>query len=185
MLIVASGGASFYWERCFAERWGNCVSNWYVAAIQPRGYDLAKLMLLRDGFDVYDPFARDIGERQSRLFPGYLFIQCTHIPWQRANRTPGVVGLLPLRRDAITIPIALVDRVHELVEQRQYADDIAIQLGDEVAVTGGAFAGFTGKLIARANKRSLILELIIFGGTRRVNVLATHVAGVTCATLRA
>jgi len=47
---------------------------------------------------------------------------------------------------------------------------LSIEIGDEVEIIGGQMTGIRGKLIARENKRELVLELTSIGLALRVSV---------------
>lgn len=152
---------------------------WYVLQVMSgREADLQALFsccfdreLLRDCFyPTYEASFKKGGVRQvvkRRLFPGYLFLVTEDIRKveRQLKRIPEMTKVLkigqeviPLRSEEQAFLEGHLDQEHVLPMSRGY------QVGDEICITEGAFAGFKGRLKAvDRHNRYGVIGLEMFG----------------------
>lgn len=111
---------------------------WYVAHTQPRGEEIARLHLQRQGFDVFLPrcrkqvrHARRVSEVTAPLFPRYLFIgfDPERQRWRSVNGTHGISYLICDRE----YPVPVADDIIEGLKARCDDGDIVPLLGRQFA----------------------------------------------------
>ena len=152
---------------------------WYVAQTKPGESRLAFDHLARQSFMPYLP------ELNSKLLlPGYIFVafDIDRDEWRPINSTTGVKKLLPVHRE---IPIAMPDEfipdISGVIAQGGIDEDGIAQLrnkyvrGQEVKITGGAFAGHTARYV-KSQKKVVELLLYLLGAEVVVQVGLSQVA---------
>lgn len=152
---------------------------WYVLQVMSgREADLQELFfccfdreLLQDCFyPTYEVFYKRGGVRQvvkRRLFPGYLFLVTEDIREveRRLKEIPEMTKVLKIGQEVIPLTEAEqafleqhLNQEHVLPMSRGY------QVGDEICITEGAFAGFKGRLKALdRHNRYGVISLKMFG----------------------
>lgn len=152
---------------------------WYVLQVMfGREADLQTLFsvyfdhdLLQDCFcPTYEASYKKAGVRQvvhRRLFPGYLFLvteDIQKVEWQLKG-IPDMTKILKVDREYIPLTEAEqtfleghLDQEHVLPMSRGY------QVGEEICITEGAFAGYQGRLKAvDRHNRYGVISLEMFG----------------------
>ncbi|MCM1218368.1 MAG: antiterminator LoaP [Lachnospiraceae bacterium] len=152
---------------------------WYVLQVMSgREADLQQLFslyfdqeLLQDCFcPTYEVSYKKNGTRkmvQRRLFPGYLFLvteDIRKVEWQLKG-IPDLTKILKVDREYIPLTEAEqtfmeqhLSREHVLPMSRGY------QIGEEIRITEGAFAGYQGRLKAvDRHNRYGVISLEMFG----------------------
>ena len=152
---------------------------WYVLQVMSgREADLQELFsccfdreLLQDCFyPTYEASFKRGGVRQvvkRRLFPGYLFLVTEDIREveRRLKEIPEMTKVLKIGQEVIPLSPeeqafleGHLDQEHVLPMSRGY------QVGDEICITEGAFAGFKGRLKAvDRHNRYGVINLKMFG----------------------
>lgn len=152
---------------------------WYVLQVMSgRETDLRELFsrcfdreLLQDCFyPTYETFYKKGGMRrmvQRRLFPGYLFLVTEDIralEW-RLREIPELTKVLKVGTEVIP----LTEAEQAFLEQHLDGERVlpmsrGYQVGDEICITEGAFAGFKGRLKAvDRHNRYGVISLQMFG----------------------
>lgn len=157
------------------------TKSWYLVYTKPRQEEVAQTNLVRQGYGVYLPHAREARKHRGRrimlvgpLFPRYLFICLdTHTDnWGPIRSTLGVASLVRFGQEPARIPDELIDflkaregeaGLHEWAEQNYRA-------GDRVRVAEGAFRGYEGILLARNSRERVVVLLDILGRKVRTKV---------------
>lgn len=153
---------------------------WFLAQLKPNCARIAVRNLERQGFRTFLPLHQQTIRRDTRfanrtqpLFPGYLFVAVDAADggWSAINGTQGVTRLVGFGNRPAQVPNGLVDAMLA----RCGADgllrpEVAVKAGDEVVMTGGAFADFVGRVEhVDADQRVWVL-LDVLGRTTRVTV---------------
>ncbi|MCG6872649.1 MAG: transcription/translation regulatory transformer protein RfaH [Gammaproteobacteria bacterium] len=150
------------------------MKHWYLVYSKPRGEELARVNLERQGFETYLPLVRQVRRRLGRrrlqvepLFPRYLFIRLDRVQdnWAPIRSTLGVSQLVRFGEEPAIVPGELVEMV------RQRADDAGIQdlpeaefrPGQKVRVADGPMAGYEGIFVARSGAERVLVLLDIVG----------------------
>ncbi len=153
----------------------NHTPNWYAVYTKPRQEPVARWNLENQGFEVFLPMALNPYQRVSKrnedrtepLFPRYLFLRAVPEVQNLATvrSTRGVVNLVRSGHELVTVPEAIVDGL--LARRDPETDLIALDpaeldVGDQVRVFDGPFAGAEGILQQRSGEtRSLLLMKIL------------------------
>lgn len=124
---------------------------WIVAQTQPRRERWAAENVARQGYEFYMPHIQMVKGKvvsAQPLFPRYLFIR-TAGQWRFLLGTFGVTGVI-LNGEG---PAVMPDRNIDELRQRENSDGMVMlpvaprkrfAQGDEIRVSGGAFAGLAG-----------------------------------------
>ena len=156
--------------------------SWCVIQTQPNKEFIAKTNLLLQGFDVYLPqikkirrHARKVDEVLAPLFPRYLFVglDLARDAWRSLNGTRGVSHVLTnqnhkpsvIRGDVITSLKSQEDAGILPVEGA-----LALLVGDEIRISGGAFDGHTGIVESLSDSLRVQVLLTFLGRQTRVFV---------------
>ncbi len=153
---------------------------WFLAQLKPNCARLAVRNLVRQGFRTFLPVHQETVRRDTRfanrmqpLFPGYLFVgvDAADGGWSSINGTHGVTRLVSFGRNPVPLPDGLVDALMARCDaDGLLRPDVAVKAGDQVVMTGGAFAEFVGRVEqVDADQRVWVL-LDILGRATRVTV---------------
>lgn len=119
------------------------------------------------------------GGREMPRFPGYIFVRMVlnDETWHTVRNTPRVTGFLGGKQPQ---PLSDVQVAKIRDEQAQdysgVATRIEFETGEEVRVTTGAFANFTGVIMeVKPEKQKLKVEVSIFGRPTPVELNFTDV----------
>jgi len=152
---------------------------WCCAQTEPQREAAATHFLGLAGYEVYCPRLRLVRPRRGGrkveshppLFPSYLFIMIT-TGWWNARWCPGIIRLLTAGDAPMPVSETLINEIKSrernglvMLPKRE-----AFQVGDQVRITAGAFAGHLGLYQGmRARDRILVL-LALLGGQSRVEL---------------
>ncbi len=153
---------------------------WFLAQLKPNCARIAVRNLERQGFRTFLPMHRETVRRDTRfanrtqpLFPGYLFVAVDAADggWSSINGTQGVTRLVSFGSRPSPLPDGLVDGLMARCDaDGNLRPEVTVKAGDEVVMTGGAFAEFIGRVEhVDADQRVWVL-LDILGRTTRVTV---------------
>jgi len=157
------------------------VKNWYLVYTKPRGEELARVNLERQGFEAYLPLVRMRRRRMGRghvvvepLFPRYLFIHldAEQDNWAPIRSTFGVTRLIRFGMDPAQVPDELIQRLKSREDNKgiQDLDPDNFKRGDAVRVAEGPMMGFEGIFLARSSSDRVIVLLDIVGKHTRVKL---------------
>jgi transcriptional antiterminator RfaH len=114
------------------------------------------------------------------LFPGYLFVRCDWVIWQRAIlATAGVTGQVHFGQHIPAVPDSVVAEL-----RRGFGDEEVMTVsvspgpGDTVEIGEGPLRGATGtvtRLLPARDRVAVLLEFL--GGTREVEVSILSILG--------
>lgn len=157
---------------------GAMETAWYCVRSQPKHEHIAAANLRRNhGFDVLNPRIRfkRVTARGSvwvtePVFPGYLFA-CFN--WSQFLRTVvhtnGVSGVVHFGEFWPTIPENAIHELRHLVgEDEVRTIQQTVEVGEEVELSEGAFAGFTGVVTRVMPARDRVAVLMDFFGQQTV-----------------
>ncbi|MDF1722316.1 MAG: transcription termination/antitermination NusG family protein [Minwuia sp.] len=153
---------------------------WFLAQLKPNCARIAVRNLERQGFRTFQPLQQETVRRETRfahriqpLFPGYLFVavDARDGGWTAINGTQGVTRLVSFGSRPSTVPGDLVEALMARCDSSgRLLPEVTVKTGDEVVMTGGAFAEFIGRVEhVDADQRVWVL-LDILGRTTRVGV---------------
>jgi transcriptional antiterminator RfaH len=159
------------------------MKNWYLVYCKPRGEDLAKANLERQGFETYLPRVRQPRRRGGRriiriepLFPRYLFIHLDTETdnWAPIRSTLGVTSLVRFGMEPAVVPDDLIGFI-QARDDATGVQDLPVeepQRGDRVRITEGPMMGYEGIFVAKTSSERVLVLLDIVGHKSRVNVEA-------------
>lgn len=154
---------------------------WYLVYCKPRQETVARDNLIRQGFETYLPFMRDVRRRQGRrlklispMFPRYLFIHLNRDTdnWAPVRSTLGVVSIVKFGHDPARVPddlIALL-RSHEDPQGIHILPAEGYKPGSRVRITQGGFAGYEGIFQASTSRDRVTVLLDVLGRKARATV---------------
>jgi transcriptional antiterminator RfaH len=154
---------------------------WYLVYCKPRQESVARENLIRQGYETYLPFMRDVRRRQGRrvsliapMFPRYLFIHLNRETdnWAPIRSTLGVVSIVRFGGTAASVP----DDLLAMLRSREDAQGIQIlpveeyKPGSRVRITQGGFAGYEGIFQASTGRDRVTVLLDVLGRKARATV---------------
>jgi transcriptional antiterminator RfaH len=154
---------------------------WYLVYCKPRQETVARENLVRQGYEIYLPFMRDVRRRQGRriaqispMFPRYLFIHLNRDTdnWAPVRSTLGVVSIVKFGHDPARVPddlIALL-RSHEDPQGIHILPAEEYKPGSRVRITQGGFAGYEGIFQAATSRDRVTVLLDVLGRKARATV---------------
>lgn len=143
-------------------------SIWYVVHTKPRQELLAREHLLRQAYRVQLPLVRRIVRRKislEPLFPRYVFFQLSS-PQQALTPVRSTVGISSLVRFGPELAVLSDEKCRAIMAfseaQQQGGIDAllqveGVQVGQNVVIRTGAFAGLEGLVSSVAKDRVLVL----------------------------
>jgi len=133
---------------------------WYVIRTKPRQEQRALVNLENQDITAYLPQLTLQKVRRGKrvpvtepLFPGYVFAQLDDYAgrFHKIRSTFGVQKMLTFGEQPATVPDALIDELkqleHDPVTQNTAEHQSSVQVGDQVEIASGPFAGFVAKII--------------------------------------
>ena len=119
---------------------------WGVAQTEPRREPLARLLLMRLGYETYAPRLRIREGNRSKitlLFPSYIFVRVIE-RWYPILWTPGVLRILMSGESPANVP----EEILKQIRKREGRDGIVrlprapgLEQGQAMIITKGSFAG--------------------------------------------
>jgi transcriptional antiterminator RfaH len=123
----------------------NCLAPyWAVAQTEPSREHVARMFLMREGFDTYVPRIKH-RKRILPLFPTYVFVRVIEGRFYRIRSTIAVIKIL-MSGDA---PAHLPERVIIDLKKKEHGGFVklppppghGLKIGQPVRITSGSFAG--------------------------------------------
>jgi len=159
---------------------------WYLVYTKPRQETVAKINLVRQGYETYLPLTRQPRRRQGKrvavtapMFPRYLFIRLDDQTdnWGPIRSTLGVVSLVRFGQTPAKVPLDLIAllRSHEDDQGFQVLPVDDYQRGRRVRITEGSLMGCEGIYLARSGRDRVLLLLEIMGKPARTQVEAAFI----------
>ncbi len=157
------------------------MRNWYLVYCKPRGDEIAKLNLERQGYETYLPLIRQRRRRAGKsairvesMFPRYLFIHLDTETdnWAPIRSTLGVTSLVRFGPDPTVVPEELVQLLRES-EDGQGIHELPIgdfKKGDAVRIAEGPMMGYEGVFLAKTARDRVVVLLDIVGRQARAKV---------------
>jgi transcription elongation factor/antiterminator RfaH len=148
-------------------------SAWYVIHCQPHKEHYAAIALQEQlGLTIYLPEVIRSYQGQMQcapLFPRYLFAQVDlhTVPPSRINAAPGVTRLVAFDTTPRTVPAAVVQAIHEQVQQLNKQGGLAepgFQPGDTVQIKAGPLHGLEAVFLGPTTPRERVWILLEFMG---------------------
>lgn len=152
---------------------------WFAIYTMAKREKLVARRLAERGIEAYVPlqhltryYTRKIRHVELPLISGYVFTRITQKQYVPVLETPDVVNFVRFNKNLIAIPEMEIDIIRRVVGDKleAHVEPLSINVGDEVEIIGGQLTGVRGKLIARENKREVLLELHTIGYALRVSV---------------
>ena len=156
--------------------------SWYAVQTKPRQEAIAELNLERQGYQTYLPKILLRKRRRDKwtrvvepLFPRYLFIQVNTKQQSLApvRSTLGVTALVRFGHLLRPVPDEIIDFIRQAEDpdtHQHHADEWPHQLGDEVQVLEGPFAGLTGIFQAQTGEQRALLLIDLLGRQNPITV---------------
>jgi len=160
---------------------------WHLVALELRREAYGRDNLVQSGFDVYLPVVEEIVRHARRalpaarpLFPGYGFAQFDAVAmpdWGRIFRTRGVVGVVRIAGALAALSPAQYLSLRALEDgdgmiRPKRALAARFRAGEQVRVTGGAWAGLVGEVLTVKGPERVRLLL----GALKTEIAAERVA---------
>lgn len=161
-------------------------SSWFAVQLKPNKHNIARANLQRQGYEVFLPLQAKEKRRRGKitttmrpLFPGYMFTRATNNPadWTKMGNTLGVLRLItgPGHTPA-TMPAGFVEQLVSSCDSGgRFSPKKNINVGDQVALVSGPFAGLVGEISDLSEEGRLGLLLDLMGRSARVNVDCWHI----------
>jgi len=120
---------------------------------------------------------------QRKFYPGYVFVQMEMTPqtWTLVKETPKVTGFIG-NQNPTPVPQSEIDSITTQVEHGTATTTIRVNfdVGDQVRVTDGPFANFTGSIEEVKTERQKVKVLVtIFGRPTAVELGYNQVEKIT------
>jgi transcription antitermination factor NusG len=154
-------------------------ARWFAVYTMAKREKTAARHLAEKGIKHYLPlqqvtryYTRKVKRVELPLINGYIFAQITKKEYVPVLETPDVVNFVKFNKNLIAIPETEIDIIRRVVGDQLEAqvEAISFSIGEEVEIIGGQLTGIRGKLIARENKKEVLLELTTIGLALRVKV---------------
>lgn len=154
-------------------------ARWFAVYTMAKREKMAARRLGEKGIQCYLPlqrvtryYTRKVKHVELPLINGYIFTRITKKEYVPVLETPDVVNFVKFNKHLIAIPEAEIDIIRRVVGDQLEAqvEAISFAVGDEVEIIGGQLTGVRGKLLARENKKEVLLELTTIGLALRVKV---------------
>jgi transcription termination/antitermination protein NusG len=117
--------------------------------------------------------------RQKTSYPGYIFVEMemSEEAWHVVKNTPKVTGFIGNQKPMEVKPPQIDDLRKSIVEGAvKPKARVSFDVGDEIRVTDGAFANFSGTVEeVHADKQKLRVKVSIFGRPTPVELDFAHV----------
>lgn len=144
----------------------------WVAVMTRSHFEATVASLLEEaGIEAYLPMmkVRDLrnkrgGMIEKPMFPCYLFARINNSQVYQTRTTRGAVGIVTINHNIIEVPQRDIDNVHAFeASQRQVfiRETCKLIKGAWVTVTGGEFAGMTGRLLKDCNDGNFCVSLSV------------------------
>lgn len=162
------------------------TTNWYVLHTKPRQELIAREHLLRQNYRVQIPLVRRVVRRKislEPLFPRYLFFQLSS-PQQALTPVRSTVGVSSIVRFGMELATLSEEKCQAIMafaqaQQEGNLEDLlqteGVQIGQQVVIRSGAFAGLEGLVSAVAKERVLVL-MSLLGKEQTLGFDATEIA---------
>ncbi len=148
--------------------------NWYAVRTRSNYEFKVNYLLTQKSLHTFYPTVLKWSRRKDRkkkiarpLFPGYLFVECAHSPydWLEIRKTDGVVNILGNQKIPQSIPQEQIDSVRKIIEAG--IDPLPhpyLNIGDRVVVVEGPLRGAVG-IFEKFNdkKGTLIISVDLLG----------------------
>lgn len=155
-------------------------SPWLVVQLKPNQLARAQANFTRQGIETFMPQVMEGVRRNGRLlrvarplFPGYLFVKpAPDLPASVLNSTYGVLRLIMRSADT---PQPVPWEVMDWLQAHTGADGIFalgadVQLGDEVRLTGGPWAGHVAEVDRQSAPERASVLLSMMGQAVRMEI---------------
>ena len=145
---------------------------WAVAQTEPRQEHLARIWLMRSGYETYQPRLRDRHGRIMPLFPSYLFVRIVS-SWYPVLWTPRVVRVLMDGEQPASVP----DVVLLKLRRREVGGFVKLprktwRIGQRVRVMRGIFIGHIALYDGQSGDQRVRVLLELLGQQSRVELAA-------------
>ncbi len=145
------------------------AARWYAIRTSPRHEKKVAAELEYRGVVNYLPLVCEVHRWSDRrkevnqpLFPGYLFVHSTLTPEARVEvlGARGVLHFVGSRNWGTPVPDKQIDDIRTLVEHGVAAKPRPyVEVGQRVAICGGALEGVEGVLIGRNGRRRFVISI--------------------------
>jgi len=149
---------------------------WAVAQTEPQREHIARVWLMRLGYETYAPRVRLRRGRVVRLFPTYIFARVS-LAWYPILWTPGIIRLL-MAGDA---PARLPEIEIQRIKRREVGGFVRLPrrrpfIGQQVRIVKGSFEGRMALYAGMSGdeRERVLLELL--GQMVSVELPAQHVS---------
>lgn len=161
---------------------------WYVAHTKPRQELVAQENLLRQNYRVQLPLVRRVVRRKislEPLFPRYLFFQLSS-PHQALTPVRSTVGVSSVVRFGMELAVLSDEKCRAIMafsqaQQQGGLDALlqteGVQVGQNVVIRSGAFAGLEGLVSAVAKDRVVVL-MNLLGKEQTLGFEPTDIAAI-------
>lgn len=153
------------------------MSYWAIAQTEPQREHIARLWIMRLGFETYAPRVRLRRGKIARLFPTYIFVRIALDRWYPVLWSPGVLRLL-MSGDK---PFPLPDKEITAIKRREVGGFVRLprrvhRPGEQVKIVAGQLEGqlalYEG--MSSTDRENVLLEFL--GRKVRVELPTSHIS---------
>jgi len=146
------------------------VKTWYAVTTRSRNEKTAFHLLEEAGIEAYLPLVKTLKQWSDRkkwvhepLFKSYLFVHISNEQHYKVLNAQGIIKYVSFEGRAVAVPpqqIAAIMHYLDYSAGFPYDNDIdSFTIGKEVEVTIGPMKGLRGKLIQKAGKHKVKVEI--------------------------
>lgn len=155
------------------------MSYWTVAQTQNRREQLARILLERDGYEIYAPQVKLVRGQAVLLFPSYLFVRIMD-RWYPVLSMPGVARVLMAGEQPARVP----DEVMAGLRGREDRNGFVKlppkhpRRGQRMRIVGGMFGGHLAVFEGMSGRERVRVLLELLGQTVTVELPARDAVAV-------
>lgn len=146
---------------------GGIIYPWYAVRVRSNRESVVSLHLRERGFEEFTPshqVERQWSDRikviERPLFPGYVFCRLNMNDRLPVLTVPGVVGLVGIGKQPVSIPDQEVERIRTLVRSGLMVTPWPfLREGDQVLIERGPLAGMEGVLQKLKGKLRIVVSI--------------------------
>lgn len=143
-------------------------AKWYVFYCSSRAEKKAAALLEKAGYATFLPLNKTLKQWSDRkkwvetpLFPGYLFVRCTHAQISNVSSLPGIVGPLRLAGKYGSLSEQEVENIKQIILCGNPLETESLSLipGDPVLIDYGPLQGIKGTVVNLAGKQFFYVQI--------------------------
>lgn len=143
-------------------------AKWHVFYCASRAEKKAAALLEKAGYATFLPLNKTLKQWSDRkkwveipLFPGYIFVHCTHLQISHISSVPGIVGPLRLAGKYGSLSEQEVENIKQIILSGNPLETESMNLipGDPVMIDYGPLQGIKGTVLDQAGKQYFYVQI--------------------------